>query len=105
LRNKTETFYNCHRPHASIKGKARYEIPPEKLQSNPTSTEAVSSTVKERRGKRYCRRRWKVERSFAWINRFRRLDRFLEVSQKIISRIRPSLFHRALLRPNVSGLF
>ena len=38
--------------------------------------------VKERRGKRYCRQRWKVERSFAWINRFRRLDRFLEVSQR-----------------------
>ena len=38
--------------------------------------------VKERNGKRYCRQRWKVERSFAWINRFRRLDRFLEVSQK-----------------------
>ena len=38
--------------------------------------------VKERHGKRYCRQRWKVERSFAWINRFRRLDRFLEVSQK-----------------------
>lgn len=37
---------------------------------------------KERHGKRYCRQRWKVERSFAWINRFRRLDRFLEVSQK-----------------------
>ena len=38
--------------------------------------------VKERHGKRYCRQRWKAERSFAWINRFRRLDRFLEVSQK-----------------------
>lgn len=38
--------------------------------------------VKERHGKRYCRQRWKVERSFAWVNRFRRLDRFLEVSQR-----------------------
>ena len=38
--------------------------------------------VKERREKRYCRQRWKVERSFAWTHRFRRLDRFLEVSQK-----------------------
>jgi len=38
--------------------------------------------AKERLGKRYCRQRWKVERSFAWINRYRRLDRFLEVSQK-----------------------
>jgi IS5 family transposase len=38
--------------------------------------------VKDRHGKRYCRQSWKVERSFAWVNRFRRLDRFLEVSQK-----------------------
>jgi IS5 family transposase len=38
--------------------------------------------VKERHEKRYCRQRWKVERAFAWINRFRRLDRFLEVKQK-----------------------
>jgi transposase len=37
---------------------------------------------KERTEKRYCRQRWKVERSFAWINRFRRLERFLEVNQK-----------------------
>ena len=36
----------------------------------------------ERRQKRYCRQRWKVERSFAWINRYRRLDRCLEVSQR-----------------------
>ena len=36
----------------------------------------------ERKHKRYCRQRWKVERSFAWINRFRRLDRFLERNQK-----------------------
>jgi transposase len=38
--------------------------------------------VKERHEQRYCRQRWKVERSFAWLNRFRRLDRFLEVNQK-----------------------
>jgi transposase len=36
----------------------------------------------ERKHTRYCRQRWKGERSFAWINRFRRLDRFLERSQK-----------------------
>jgi hypothetical protein len=39
-----ETFYNCHRQHASLKGKTPYEILLEKLQSNPTSTEVVSST-------------------------------------------------------------
>lgn len=37
---------------------------------------------KDKREKRYCRQRWKVERSFAWINNYRRLDRFLEESQK-----------------------
>ena len=42
---------------------------------------AATAPPKERRHKRYCRQRWKVERSFAWVNRFRRLDRFLEVSQ------------------------
>ena len=31
---------------------------------------------------RYTRQRWKVERSFAWANRFRRLDRLLEHGQK-----------------------
>jgi transposase len=30
----------------------------------------------------YTRQRWKVERSFAWANRFRRLDRLLEHGQK-----------------------
>ena len=40
-----ETFYNCHRPHASLKGKTPYEILLEKLQSNPTSTEVISSTI------------------------------------------------------------
>src|SRR5262245_35790248 len=39
-----ETFYNCHHPHASLKGKTPYEILLEKLQSNPTSTEVISST-------------------------------------------------------------
>src|SRR5262249_29681544 len=43
---------------------------------------AVHAPAKERHHRRYCRQRWKVERSFAWINRLRRLDRFLEVNQK-----------------------
>lgn len=45
-------------------------------------TKAEERPASERKHKRYCRQRWKVERSFAWINRFRRLDRFLERSQK-----------------------
>ena len=32
--------------------------------------------------KRYCRQRWKVERSFSWLNNYRRLARFLEFGQK-----------------------
>jgi transposase InsO family protein len=39
-----ETFYNCYRPHASLKGKTPYEILLEKLQSNLPSTEVISST-------------------------------------------------------------
>jgi len=37
---------------------------------------------KNKHQKRYCRQRWKVERGFAGINNCRRLDRFLEESQK-----------------------
>lgn len=37
---------------------------------------------KDRHHQRYCRHRWKVERSFAWLNKARRLDRFLERDQK-----------------------
>lgn len=37
---------------------------------------------KDKHEQRYCRQRWKVERSFAWINNCRRLDRLLEESQK-----------------------
>jgi len=37
---------------------------------------------KDKSEKRYCRQRWKVERSFAWLNSLRRLDRFLEENQK-----------------------
>ena len=37
---------------------------------------------KDKHEKRYCRQRWKVERTFAWFNHYRRLDRLLERSQK-----------------------
>ena len=37
---------------------------------------------KDKHQQRYCRQRWKVERSFAWVNNCDRLDRFLEESQK-----------------------
>lgn len=32
----------------------------------------------ELREKKYCCQRWKVERSFAWLNNNRRIDRFME---------------------------
>jgi hypothetical protein len=38
-----ETFYNCNRPPASLKGKTPYEILLEKRQSHPTSTEVIPS--------------------------------------------------------------
>lgn len=35
-------------------------------------------TARERREQRYCRKRWQIERTFAWINMNRRIDRMLE---------------------------
>lgn len=35
-------------------------------------------TKLELKEQRYCRQRWKVERSFNWINNNRRIDRFME---------------------------
>ena len=35
-------------------------------------------TKLELREKKYCRQRWKVERSFNWMNNNRRIDRFME---------------------------
>jgi transposase len=37
---------------------------------------------KDRYEKRYCRQRWKIERTFAWVNNCRRLDQLCEHSQK-----------------------
>jgi len=45
-------------------------------------TVARGRPPKDNHEKRYCRQRWKVERSFAWVNNYRRLDRFLEESQR-----------------------
>lgn len=35
-------------------------------------------TKQELREKKYCLQRWKVERSFSWLNNNRRIDRFME---------------------------
>lgn len=37
---------------------------------------------KDRHRKQYCRRRWRVERAFRWLNNRRRLNRRLEHGQK-----------------------
>ena len=34
-------------------------------------------TARERREQKYCRKRWRIERTFAWINVNRRIDRLL----------------------------
>ena len=51
---------------------------------------------KDRHHKRYCRQRWKVERTFAWINNFRRLDRLIEHGQKAYRASDASLLHQVL---------
>lgn len=35
-------------------------------------------TIRERREQKYCRQRWKVERSFAWLNHSRRINQMHE---------------------------
>lgn len=36
----------------------------------------------ELKERKYCNQRWKVERSFAWLNNNRRIDRFMEKKAK-----------------------
>ena len=65
----------------------------------------------ERKHKRYCRQRGKVERSFAWVKRFRRLDRFLEknlvsnlvqvIGRKYSLRLLMLIGNQAVLRFNI----
>lgn len=59
----------------------RHILPVASYRSN-RKIDPASLPTKECQAKRYCRQRWKAERSFAWLNRFARLDRFLEVNQK-----------------------
>lgn len=39
-------------------------------------------TKREQSEQRYCRHRWKIERTFAWLNMNRRIDRLLERKKK-----------------------
>jgi len=42
-------------------------------------------TKRELREQKYCRKRWQIERTFAWINMNRRIDRMLERKLKSYS--------------------
>ena len=44
----------------------------------PRNKHEPELTNRERREQKYCRKRWQIERSFAWINFNRRIDRLLE---------------------------
>lgn len=35
-------------------------------------------TIREKREQKYCQKRWRIERTFAWLNVNRRIDRLLE---------------------------
>ena len=48
----------------------------------PRYNHAPKLTVRERREQKYCRKRWRIERTFAWINMNRRIDRMLERKTK-----------------------
>jgi len=61
--------------------RARHLIPSAPYRKNHIAL-PLGRPTKDRHHKRYCRQRWKVERSFAWLNNARRLDRFLERDQK-----------------------
>ena len=45
-------------------------------------TRFVGRPPRDRNEKRYCKQRWKVERSFSWTNNNRRIDRMLEKTQR-----------------------
>ncbi|HAH04773.1 TPA: hypothetical protein DCL28_04450 [Candidatus Komeilibacteria bacterium] len=46
------------------------------------SNNSKNITKIELRERKYCQQRWKVERSFAWLNNNRRIDRFMEKKAK-----------------------
>ena len=62
---------------------------------------ACGRPPKDRHHRRYCRQRWKVERSFSWLNLQRRLDRMWEHGQKAYRVFRQVFF----LKPSLDALF
>ncbi len=61
--------------------RARGIIPIVPYRKNHVSVK-LGRPPKDKHHKRYCRQRWKVERTFSWTNNHRRLDRMLERFQK-----------------------
>jgi len=61
------------------KGLAKRQIAPCLIRRNNNSKNITKVELRE---KRYCQQRWKVERSFAWLNNNRRIDRFMEKKAK-----------------------
>lgn len=55
-------------------------------------------TQREQREQRYCRKRWRIERTFAWININRRIDRMLERKMKSYDMFMKLAFIRHYLR-------
>lgn len=48
----------------------------------PRAKHVPDLTEHERQEQKYCRKRWRIERTFAWINVNRRIDRLLERKKK-----------------------
>jgi len=60
----------------------RRTIPVAPYRSNRILQRKPGRPPKDKHEKRYCRQRWKAERTFSWTNNNRRLDRMLEKTQK-----------------------
>jgi len=65
----------------------------------------LGRSPKAKREKRYNRQRWKVERSFAWVNHNRRLGQMFEESQRAYRALYARIHHQILLEPNVLAYF
>ena len=57
-------------------------VPIAPYRQNPVSIPRGRPPTDRHHHRRYCRQRWKVQRSFSWLNNHRRLDRMLEYGQK-----------------------
>jgi transposase len=56
-------------------------VPNATYRKNRLDKPVIGRPPKDKQEKKYCRQRWKVERTFSWTNNNRRLDRLLECQQ------------------------